>query len=609
MINMMMQQLIIIMWLSPLNNNIENRDNSSLPHLNSVGVKPTYEETFMEQVKNLGPERSKRGPLRYRETETVNVVREECLVTDSLIADIDEPRTLKQALSSPNSVQWKEAMNSEYSSLLKNETWDLVPRPEGVNVVGSRWVYKLKKKADGGLDKFKSRLVAQGYTQTHGVDYSEVFAPVARTPAIRSLLAMANAMDLEIHQMDVRTAFLNGKLDCVVYMEQPEGFVDPDKPDHVCMLKKGLYGLIKQSARCWNGTIHDFLKSRGYRDSGADGCVYVKSIKEENGHIKFVILVIYVDDIIPISNDTALMKAEKAALCERFDMVDNGEISDVLGLVVKRDRKAQVLTISQPSYLQGILSRFRMENCNPVATPLEPGRHFTKMNDSDVAFDQQVYQQAIGCLTYASVCTRPDISAAVGVLSQYMSKPSEDHWTGVKRILRYLKGTINFGLVFSRGDDVLRGYSDADWAGDLDTRRSTSGYVFQIGGATVSWSSKRQATVAKSSTEAEYVALSFATQEAVWLRQLFDSVGFGLSSATVIFEDNNGAIDLSRNDKYHNRTKHIDISHHFVRERVESGEIDVVHCPSTEMVADVLTKGIPRVQFEKLRGMLGVDVV
>ena len=437
------------------------------------------------------------------------------------------------------------------------------------------------------------------------MDYSEVFSPVVRTPSLRAVLALANEMDLDVHHMDVCTAFLNGKLDCTVYMEQPEGCVDPEKPDYVCKLNRGLYGL-KQAARLWNETIDDFLKSRGYRSAGADGCVYIKSFKDPNGHIKFIILLLYVDDIVPVGNDISLMAAEKAALCEEYDMVDNGEISSVLGLKITRDRKNRVFTISQPSYLLEMLKKFRMENCNPVGTPLEPGRQFTKIDEEDVAFDTKIYQQAIGCLTYASVCTRPDISAAVGVLSQFMSQPSEAHWSGVKRVLRYIKGTLQYGLKFAAGDGTLRGYSDADWAGDLDTRRSTSGYCFKIGNATVSWASKRQATVAKSTAEAEYVALSLASQEALWLRQLMKDVGFGVTGSTVIFEDNNGAIDLSRNAKYHNRTKHIDINHHFIRERVKSKELDVVHCPSKDMIADILTKGIPKVQFEKLRDLLGV---
>ena len=207
--------------------------------------------------------------------------------------------------------------------------------------------------------------------------------------------------------------------------------------------------------------------------------------------------------------------------------------------------------------------------------------------------------------------TRPDISAAVGALSQHMAQPSHDHWSGVRRIFRYIKGTLNFGLKFAAGDAILHGYSDADWAGDPDTRLSTSGYVFRNGDSPVSWSSKKQRTVARSSTEAEYVALSYAAQEGIWLRRLLSSLGIGSPEIrpTTIYEDNNGAIDLTKNSKHHNRTKHIDIAHHFVREQVELKEISVAHCPSKYMVADILTKGIPRVQFEKLRGALGVGCV
>ena len=203
------------------------------------------------------------------------------------------------------------------------------------------------------------------------------------------------------------------------------------------------------------------------------------------------------------------------------------------------------------------------------------------------------------------MATRPDISVAVGVLSQHMASPNEDHWNGIKRILRYLQGSISHGLKFEAGD-VLIGYSDADWAGDLNTRRSTSGYIFKIGGATVSWCSKRQITVARSTTEAEYVALSLASQEAVWIRKLLLEIGFAVDGATTLYEDNNGAIDLSRNPKYHNRTKHIDISYHFTRERVTSGELNIIYCPTENMLADIMTKGLGRPKFEQFRKMLGV---
>ena len=596
--------------MPPIDNNNYNEnilESVDEPDTNPVGVvQKTYEKTFMQSVDNIGEKRTRKPPSRL--LEECNIVEDElCLSMESLLADIDEPRSFKKALQSPYASEWKSAMDKEYDSLMKNETWDLVPRPEGVNVVGNRWVYKVKRKSDGSIDKFKARLVAQGYTQTKGVDYSEVFSPVARYQTIRSLLAIGNAQNLEIHQMDVCTAFLNGDLDFDVYMEQPTGYSNCD-PNYVCKLKKALYGL-KQAARCWNSTLHEFMLSSGYSVSSADGCVYLKSEKTDNGNIKFVIFPFYVDDVVPVSNDIEMLEREKAALCSRFELVDNGEISHVLGLTVKRDRESRIISISQPSYLQEVLARFRMDHCNPVSTPLEAGRQFTKFSDGDVPFDKEIYQQAIGCLTYASTSTRPDISAAVGALSQHMSQPSTDHWSGVKRVLRYIKGTLNYGLIFTAGDGILHGYSDADWAGDPDSRLSTSGYVFRIGDATVSWSCKKQRTVARSSTEAEYVSLSFATQEAVWLRRLLQSIGFGETQPTVMFEDNNGAIDLTKNAKHHNRTKHIDIAHHFAREKVEQKEIIVTHCPSKDMIADIMTKGIPRVQFQRLRDLLGVRCV
>ncbi len=555
----------------------------------------TFEDAFMEQVSQLGPVRQRRPPARYGE---------ECLLMDSLTTEIDEPNSVEEALHGKHSVQWKEAMQSEYSSLLKNETWELVPPPERTNVVGSRWVLKVKRGEDGSVDRFKARLVAQGFSQTKGVDYDEVFSPVVRQTSVRTLLALANAQDYEVHQMDVKTAFLNGVLDCDIYMYQPEGFVDPDRPEYVCKLQRSIYGL-KQSARCWNATLDEYLTSVGYRKSDADSCIYLKSVREGNGHISFVILGVYVDDLVPVSNNSTLLKAEKVALCERFDMVDQGEISYLLGMSIKRDRQSRTLTISQPSYLEKVLKRFGMENSKPVATPIEPGKRFQQMESEEDAFDVEMYRQAIGCLTYASTSTRPDLAAAVGMLAQYMSKPSKEHWAGVKRILRYIRGTLNYGLKFQAHHEAkLIGFSDADWAGDVDTRRSTFGYVFQLGG--VSWSSRRQTTVAKSSTEAEYVALSSCTQEAVWLRRLLKNLGKDMTLPTVIYEDNQGAIELAKNSKFHSRTKHIDISHHFVRERVMNKEICVTYCPTEDMVADVMTKGLGKVSFQKLRDLLGV---
>ena len=319
-------------------------------------VKRTYEDKFMDEVRNLGPVRERRKPSRFRDDDD-----DDCLLVNS---EMEEP---------------------------KNDTWDIVPPPEGKNIVGSRWVLKVKYGENGSVNRFKARLVAQGYSQVQGVDYDAVFSPVARNKSKRSLLALANAHDLEIHQMYVKTAFPNGSLDCEIYMSQPEGFVDPDRPNHVCKLKKSIYGL-KQSSRCWNSTLDEYLKSVGYHKSSADGCIYVKSVKEADGHISFVILGVYVDDIIPVSSDPALLKAEKAALCERFEMIDQGEIHYLLGMSIKRDRESRTLMISQPNYVEKVLRKFGMENCKPVSTPLEPGGKFQKLSPRDESFDVQTYQ-------------------------------------------------------------------------------------------------------------------------------------------------------------------------------------------------------------------------
>ena len=571
---------------------IENRYNN---------VQKTYEETFMREVSALPATRLRNPNPRY--LEDANIMNEIAIDMEKpLISDIDAPKSVNDALKGPNAVEWKAAMDREYQSLMKNKTWTLVPRPKDTNVVGNRWVYTIKRDAYGNITKFKGRLVAQGYSQTHGVDYDEVFSPVVRFATLRTLLALANANDWEIHQMDVTTAYLNGELDCDVYMEQPIGFVDLEHSDYVCKLGKSLYGL-KQSARCWNSTLDKFLKSSGFRQIDADHCIYIKLAIEDG---KFVIFAVYVDDIVPVSNDVKMLCAEKEILCKEYEMVDNGEADFFLNLVIKRNRNERTLSISHPSYLQGILKRFRMEDCNPVGTPMETGTHFVKRWDDEPICNKQLYQQAVGCLTYASVTTRPDISSAIGILSQFMSDPSEHHWRGIKRTLRYIKGTLNYGLQFSDNETQLIGFADADWAGDLDTRCSTSGHVFQVGNATVSWSSKRQKTVARSSTEAEYVALSNAAQEAIWLRCLLVDMNVDIASPTVIYEDNNGAIELSKNAKNHNRTKHIDIAYHFVRERVHSGELSVIHCPTAEMTADIMTKGLPKIQFQKLRDAMGV---
>ena len=465
-------------------------------------------------------------------------------------------------------------------------------------------MFKLKRNSDGSVVRYKARLVAQGYSQSEGVHYQEVFSPAVRYSTIRSLLAVANIYDWEIHQMDVKTAFLERDLEGEIYMRQPDGYIDNDKPNHVCKLKKSIYGL-KQAARCWNSAIDSHLKSNGYKNSGADSCVYIKSVRQSNGRIDFVNLAIWVDDTLMFSNNIDMLTDEKVSLGSRFKVEDLGEMYYILGMCVKRDHKSRTLSLSQPKYLEGIFKRFNMDKCKPVSTSLKQGKKFQHLSENEKPIDVQRYQMIVGCLTYTAMTTRPDLAAAVGILSKYMSKPGRDHWAGVKRILRYIQGTLNYGLIFSADDsnNLSVGYSDADWAGDLDTRHSTSGFVFQIQSNTVSWCSKEQPTVSKSSTESEYIALSGACQEAVWLRRLLADIGLEQKGPSAIYEDNQGAIELAKNRRFHNRTKQIDVS---LREQVNLKTVSVKYCPSNLMLADIMTKGLSRNAFETFRDNLRV---
>ena len=479
---------------------------------------------------------------------------------------------------------------------MENNTWDLVPPPENKNVIGSKWVYKVKRNADGSVERFKARLVAQGYSQSQGIDYEEVFAPVARYNSIRSLLAVANICDWEIHQMDVKTAFLQGELEEEIYLKQPDGFIDEDRPDYVCKLKKSIYGL-KQAARCWNNSIDGYLLANGYKKSTADSCIYIKSVVSTSGKVDFVV----------IANNVEMLKKEKAVIGKQFQVEDLGEIHHVLGMTVKRNRRLQTLSISQKNYLQGVLKQFEMENCKSVSTPLQFGKKYKALSKEEKSVNVKTYQIVIGCLNYATLVSRPDLAVAVGILSKFMANPGLEHWKGIKRVFRYIQGTLNYGLVYTSDGSkpVLTGYY-ADWGGDLTTCRSTTGYVFQVEKNTVSWCSKRQGCVSKSTTEAEYVALSTACQEGIWLRRLLDDISIKQHDPTVIFEDNQGAIQLSKNPKFHSRTKHIDVSYHYIREQVSQNTVSVKYCTSKDMLADIMTKGLSRVQFQKFRDMLGV---
>ena len=577
------------------NEHIYHMPNNRNDHVDVEIDQDDNSDIDMDLQNLVRPARVRKEPDRYGEwaaaAETVD----------------SDPKTYKQALRSEDSDRWKDAMNDEYNSLTKHNTWDLVDLPEGKNLVGCKWVYKTKRNSFGEIDRYKARLVAQGYSQEYGVDFNEVFAPVARYKSIRSLLAVSNQLNLDVHQMDVVSAFLNGKLDEEIYMKQPDGFVDVKNPEKVCRLNTSLYGL-KQSARCWNQLMDSYLKSDDYKPSTADPCVYYKK-EIVDGENSFILIGVYVDDTILCCNNLKYLVCQKNKISSKFEMDDRGDVNFILGMTITRDRENRTLMINQKNYLNDVLKRFNMSDCKPVSTPVEPGQKFEKISEGDEPFDVSTYQSAIGSLNYAAIATRPDISVAVGKLSQFMQSPSQIHWSAVKRVFRYIKGTISYGLKFNYSNNFeLYGYSDSDWAGCVMSRKSTSGQLFRIGGCTVSWRSKKQSVVALSSTEAEYIALCEAAQETTWLRHLLHDIGLQQVEPTTIFEDNQGSIALARNPKDHPRTKHVDVKYHFIRNTIERKRMKVVYCPTADMVADTLTKGLPRPSFEKFRSAMGVEL-
>jgi len=493
---------------------------------------------------------------------------------------------------------WRDAMLDEYKSIMKNDVWDIVSRPKGKSVVSSKWLYKIKHAADGSVEKYKARFVARGFSQKEGIDYDEIFAPVARYTTIRSVMSLASVLGWKLYQMDVKTAFLNGEVEQEVYVEQPDGFVEHSKESHVCKLKKALYGL-KQAPRVWYDRIDGFLRSLGFSKSSADPNLYFKVVENQP-----LILVLYVDDLFLTGEERQITWCKKKLTAE-FEMKDLGLMHYFLGLEVWQ--KPNEILLSQGKYAVDILKRFGMMNCRSVSTPMVA--NLKKLHDSgsgEDLVDSTMYRQLVGSLMYLTH-TRPDMQFAVSALSQFMAEPRERHWVAGKHILRYLRGTIAYGLKYtSIGGVMLHGYADSDWAGSPVDRKSTSGYCFSLGSAMISWSSRKQGTIAQSTAEAEYIAASNASREAVWLRKLISGLFGEKLESTIIHCDNQSCIKLTENPVFHDRSKHIDLKYHYIRDMVQRNVIKLKYIATDDQVADILTKPLQLVKFALFRDKLGV---
>lgn len=504
----------------------------------------------------------------------------------------DVPRTVRAALRDP---AWFAAMQEEYSALQHNGTWELVPRPSGAHVVSGKWIFKNKLNADGSLERRKARWVVRGFSQRPGLDFDQTFSPVVKPATIRTVLHLAAAREWPVHQLDVKNAFLHGDLKEQIYCQQPAGFVDTARPDAVCLLRKSLYGL-KQAPRAWFQRFAMHLHILGFAPSQSDSSLFVLRRGHDEAH-----LLLYVDDIVLAASSPALLRRIIDQLRAEFAMKDLGPVHFFLGIQVTRTDDGFFL--AQQQYANDVLERAGMTDCSPVSTPVDTK---SKLSSSagNLLTDPTFYRSIVGALQYLTL-TRPDLAYAVQQASLHMHEPRDAHWTFVKRVLRYVRGTTQKGLQLQRtSTPSLVAYSDADWAGCPDTRRSTSGFCVFFGDSLVSWSSKRQPIVSRSSAEAEYRGVANVVAECCWLRHLLGELHVPLDQATIVYCDNISAVYLSENPVHHGRTKHVELDVHFVREKVAIGHIRVVHVPTRQQLADIMTKGLSTAQFDEFRSSL-----
>lgn len=523
------------------------------------------------------------------------LIEEMNLVSDSVV----EPQNLKQVLTSDQKQQWLDAMKAEMESLEENGTWELCELPKDKKAIGSKWIFKVKPDSDGHIKSFKARLVAQGFSQKFGSDYDLVFAPVIKQTTFRLLLSIAAKEQFIVRHLDAKTAFLNGELQETIYMKQPPGFIVEEKENHVCLLRRSIYGL-KQSARVWNKAIQQVLLDAGYIQSKNDPCLYVLTDEGKSCYV-----LIYVDDLIIASKyDKLLLECEKV-LNAKFKIKNLGNIQNYLGLQINRNRNGS-FSINQTAYILKTISDFGLGEAKISDIPISVS--YEKGADSELLIDNEKYRQLIGCLLYISVNTRPDISASVSILAQKVSSPNQEDWNELKRILKYLKGTANLSLLLGRSDSQseLIGYADANWAENRVDRKSNSGYVFKYLDGVVSWSCKRQTCVALSSTEAEFIALSEACKEAQWIRRILHDFNLPPSNPTTIFEDNQSCLKLIEEEKFSGRSKHIDVRYYFVKDYVDKGVVYCTYCPTENMIADLLTKPLAAGRIKLLRAECGV---
>jgi hypothetical protein len=524
----------------------------------------------------------------------------------------NEPRTYQEAIDSPDSDKWRDAMADELNSLESHGTWEIVDRPQGRRVISSKWVYRVKYDADGNVSRHKARLVARGFTQVHGVDYTDTFAPVTRLETLRLLFAMAVEKDWEVRQIDVKTAYLYGDLDEEVYMEPPEG---TDLGGKVYRLLKAIYGL-KQAGRQWYRKLKETMSEFGLTQVISEPHTFVAH-KVVEGVKLTIILPIYVDDLFPVGNKRLTDEFE-AWIPNYFEITAPCDAHYFLGIRIRRNRNpedgsAPYISLDQDKYIESVLGRVT-EPIKEYETPLPTAELVPNPEPKESADPEVVhqYQSAIGQLMYIMLGTRPDLAFAVGKLSRFSSNPSPDHVRAVQRTFGYLANYNNTSLVYRRDlndpPQPIFGYTDADWAGDTSTGKSTTGYVFFLSGAAFSWSSKKQEVTAGSTMEAEYVALYHTGRQAAWINNFLEQIGFPLDGPLEVKCDNEAAIAVANGGELpFKKSKHINVKYHTIRDYVNTNQLSVTKVASKENLADQFTKVLSRDAFEEQSNALGFE--
>ncbi|CAI7860669.1 unnamed protein product [Closterium sp. NIES-54] len=535
-----------------------------------------------------------------------------------------EPASMEEALAGDDREAWLASREDEFQSHMENETWTLTNLPPGRKALDCTWVLRVKTDAEGRLERRKTRLVIKGFQQREGIDFQEVFAPVAKAPTLRLLLAAAAVCGWKVEQMDVKTAFLYSVVDEEIYMKQPEGY--DDGSGRVCKLNKAIYGL-KQAPRCWYARLVEALEALGFKVSGCDESLFMTEGEEEK-----VFLLVYVDDILLFSPSLERIKEVQGKLKETFQCKALGPVGYYLGLHVERNEVKGWLRLHQHKYLAAMGEKYGLEEGRSVKTPLPSGfqLHLDEEEGEVLEYElQHRFQSKVGSLMYASVNTRPDIAFSVSQLARVVSRPLQEHLDAAERLVRYCMATSRVGLQYSvhgqlkqkgveevstksgaparRGHLYLSCFTDATWASDISDATSHGGYICCVGGIPVSWKSKKQGEIAHSSTESEYMALFHGVKEVVWMRRLLEDLGQDQEGPTPVFCDSQGAIAMACNAVLHGLNKHMHIKWHWVRKEVKKGTISLHYINTTKQPTDFLTKRLAEHQHWSCATLCGMS--